>query len=669
MKPQNEILAVKEAAWKRFINDGERNSHALSTRVTDSWLRCSQIGLNLNDGRACNILEDHEVNRILERNRDIIEIAKPFMINLYGLFRNSGFIIVLCDEHGYIMESFGDMECMSDARKLRFVKGASWQENEVGTNAIGIALLDGKPAQISGAEHYCQRHHCWTCSAAPIYGRNGQIIAVLDLSGPAEATYSHTLGMVAAAANAITMQIGIQYKNYELFMMNKRLSSVFNSMSDGVILFDEAGMVKEFNPVAGKIVGKKGRLDIGTSVETVFGNRNIFIQKMLTEKKTCSDVEVKIDNESGGISRCVLSGETLVDKYGNLSGGVIILRPNEKVQSLVNQFSGHYTSFRFRDIIGGSYKITEAVRQASLAANSMSNVILQGESGTGKEMFAQSIHNKSARRNGPFIALNCGAIPRELVGSELFGYEDGAFTGAKRGGRPGNFELASGGTLFLDEIGDMPLEQQVALLRVLQEKKVIRIGGNKVIPVDVRVICATNKDLHKQVEKGTFRQDLYYRLSVFKIDIPPLRERREDITLLFQHFVEKLGGEQGVSISIEPDVLECIKLYDWPGNVRELHNVAERACNLAENHVIAVSCLPAELFCVQDGFYQEDLAEPVPQETDKQGKRKNLLAEQERQEILFLLKKEGGNISRVASLLDMARSTLYRKMRKYAIDY
>jgi transcriptional regulator of acetoin/glycerol metabolism len=666
VKAKNEMLAVKEEIWRNFVTQGVCETHTVSPNITDSWVRCSKIGVNANDGKAYNVLEEHDIKQMLEQKRDIIEVALPFMLNLYGLFQNSGFMIVLSDENGYVMESFGDTDCMSDARKIRFIKGASWQEIEVGTNAIALSLLSGKAVQMSGAEHYCKKHHCFTCSAAPIYGNSGQIIAVLDLSGPAQASYSHTLGMVAAAANAISMQIGIQQKNYELSLMNKRLNSIFSTMSDGIILFDKLGIVKEFNPVAKKILGKRGPIGIGTAVDTIFGCKNELIKNLLTGEETYSDVEVKIDNETG-ISRCVISGEAIIDKNGIASGGIIVLRPIEKVQNLVNQFSGHYTTFRFNDIIGNSQEISEAIRLAALAANNMSNVILQGESGTGKEMFAQSIHNKSSRRNGPFIALNCGAIPRELVGSELFGYEDGAFTGAKRGGRPGNFELASGGTLFLDEIGDMPLEQQVALLRVLQEKKIIRVGGNKVIPIDVRVICATNKDLYQQVEKGTFRQDLYYRLNVFNIAIPPLRERRADIDLLFKYFTEKIGIEQGNDFAVEQDVLDCIKRYDWPGNVRELHNVAERACNLAENHIISLSCLPPEFRCLQQKSPQVSLLVQAEQGADKRGNRKNLLAEQERQEILSLLEQEGGNISRVAVQLGIARTTLYRKMKQYII--
>ncbi|HWR05878.1 sigma-54-dependent Fis family transcriptional regulator [Sporomusa sp.] len=650
-------LSSKDLAWKAFVGKGKLEGQIILPEIADSWVRCFQAGLNSDDGRAQNILEHAAVRMLLEKNQEIINIAKPFMANIYEFFRNSGFIVVLADVNGYVMECFGDRDSLTSAKKLHFVRGASWRECDVGTNAIAIGLATGKPVQVSGAEHYCAKHHWWTCSAAPIYGIDGQIVAFLDLSGPAQAAYSHTLGMVAAAANAISMQIGMEQKKNELSLMNKHLSSIFNTMSEGVILFDRFGLVKEYNPIARKLLGQSSALLQGASVQTIFKGNNQLIQQLLTGKETEIELEFQTGCDSGP-NRCVISGESILDKQGCSNGGVIILRPAEKSHSLINRASGYYTTFQFKNILGSSGAILEAVRQAASAAVTVSNVVLQGESGTGKEMFAQAIHNKSARCSGPFIALNCGAIPRELVASELFGYEDGAFTGAKRGGRAGKFELASGGTLFLDEIGDMPLEQQVALLRVLQEKKVSRIGGNKVIPVDVRIICATNKELNRLVKDGMFRQDLYYRLNVFKIEIPPLRQRREDIELLFRNFVNQIGSEQGRVYTIDASVFALINRYNWPGNVRELHNAAERACNMAENGVISVSCFPSEICCPLTTLNQAV--------TGNKEIRQGLL-DYEIAKIRALLATEGGNISRVAGILGIARSTLYRKIKRHSI--
>lgn len=655
-KPTN--MPSKTGTWKEFISNGKIDSQIIVPQIADSWVRCSQFALNPDDGCARNILECADVRVLLEKNQDIINIAKPFMANLYQFFYNSGFIVVLADNNGYVMECFGDQSSLTSARKIHFVPGASWRECDVGTNAIAVGLMIGKPVQVSGAEHYCRKHHWWTCSAAPIYNSEGEIVAFLDVSGPAQAAYSHTLGMVVAAANAITTQLGIQQKNYELLLLNKRFSGIFNAVSDGVILFDRNGKIKEYNQNVQKILGNSSRIINGIPIQTIFKNNSQLIHGLLNGKNSYTDIAFWFDDNTGA-KHCILSGETIVDKQGAVNGGIIILRPVEQVYALPGRLNGHYTTFQFSDILGSSSAILKVVRQASAAAVASSNIILQGESGTGKEMFAQAIHNKSSRRNGPFIALNCGAIPRELVGSELFGYEEGAFTGAKRGGKPGKFELASGGTLFLDEIGDMPLEQQVALLRVLQEKMVPRIGGNKVIPVDVRVICATNKDLNKLVASGEFRQDLFYRLNVFRIEIPPLRERQSDIELLFHHFVNKFGQEQGRDYTIDAPVIERLCRYFWPGNVRELHNIAERACTIAEDNRISLACLPSELCVVDAGAGQVAAID--------NRRIKERIEEQEFEQIRALLEKERGNISKVANQLGMARSTLYRKMKKYLI--
>jgi transcriptional regulator with PAS, ATPase and Fis domain len=340
--------------------------------------------------------------------------------------------------------------------------------------------------------------------------------------------------------------------------------------------------------------------------------------------------------------------------------------PSNKIKKIVNRLSGSQAAFHFEDIVGKNGDLLEAIRVASLAAGKDSNVLLSGESGTGKELFAQAIHNASYRRNEPFLAINCGAIPRELLGSELFGYVDGAFTGAKRGGRPGKFELASGGTLFLDEIGDMPLEQQVALLRVLQEKKVTRIGSDKVVPVNVRIICATNKDLQREVEKGSFRQDIYYRLNVVSIALPPLRGHDEDIELLFNHFLEMVCRKLGTGIPwVDPEVIKCLQRYDWPGNVRQLQNIVERIINLTNGNEIGMNHLPEEIvapFLIDT----KETGSPYCERniTAIRSSSKQSLREKEYEEIIQLLARNQGNVSRVAQELGVDRSTIYRRMRQ-----
>ncbi|MGB9791621.1 MAG: sigma-54-dependent Fis family transcriptional regulator, partial [Thermacetogeniaceae bacterium] len=470
MSVANRALTDVALAWMKFGTTGEIDVDAVRPEIAESWKRCYKAGVNPYDGICRDILEASELEKLLEKHKDLIEIARPFMTNLYQFFKGSGYIVMLTDNRGYIIEAFGDDSTLKNAIGLNFIKGANWTEESVGTNAIGTALVLKKPIQVSGPEHYCCKHHPWTCSAAPIFDHEGNVMGILDLSGPSDEAHLHTLGMVVAAVEAIREQMLLRQKNRELTLANNQLRSIIQSMSDGVIAFDARGMVTQVNPAAEQIIGRRGSDLIGRSVKEILGDRSYFIDQLLDEHDSFSEAEVIVDS-LGGMIHCLISGKPILDDCGVITGGLIFVRPIEKVQKLVNRFSGAQATFYFKDIIGESAGIKEAIKMAALAASSMSTVLLQGESGTGKELFAQAIHNHSPRRRGPFVAVNCGAIPRELIASELFGYEEGAFTGAKRGGRPGKFELASGGTLFLDEIGEMPLEQQVALLRVLQEKK------------------------------------------------------------------------------------------------------------------------------------------------------------------------------------------------------
>lgn len=651
--------------WEKAVGAKPINRAAVNPQIAESWLRCSKAGVNPYGNERHYRLDAKILSKVLKEKEILITIAKPFMSNLYEFVKGSGFVVVLTDENGYIMEMFGDEDTIQNPMTSNFFPGASWDEEEAGTNAIGTALVTRKPIQVSGAEHYCQKHHCLTCSAAPIFDANENIVGILDMSGSSHASHLHTLGMVVAAAEAIMAQLSVRRKNHELALINSRLTNFFNTVSDGVIMVDKRDTIIELNPAAKTILGRSLQSLQGLPVDRLVEKRVPSGQNTLSARQAYHDVEVMVETKDGPCC-CLASGEPILNERGIVTGGIIILRPIKQVQNLVNRFSGYSATLQFRDIIGDSAAIQDVIRFATLAATNTSNVLLQGESGTGKEIFAQAIHNRSTQRLGPFIALNCGAIPRELIGSELFGYEDGAFTGARRGGKPGKFELASGGTLFLDEIGDMPLDQQIALLRVIQEKKVNRIGGDKMIPVNVRLICASNKNLLQEVEKGTFRQDLFYRLNVMAIIIPPLRSRTSDIPCLFSHFLDKLGNDWGRSFQVEPEVFAYLLEYNWPGNVRELQNVVERAASLAENGTIALRHLPAEVYSPSPGHVLDSI--PDSRGLDCRQQRQKLAKDAERNKIMSLLNVCAGNVSQVARELGVSRKTLYNKMRNYAIQ-
>ena len=348
---------------------------------------------------------------------------------------------------------------------------------------------------------------------------------------------------------------------------------------------------------------------------------------------------------------------------GEIIGAVICFRDIMEAQKLVYNIKNRAYKYTFNDIIGNSEPIRRAINQAILTARGNSTVLITGESGTGKEMFAKAIHYASARSKGPFITVNCGAIPENLLESELFGYEKGAFTGASDKGKAGKFELANGGTIFLDEIGDMPLHLQVKILHVLQNMRFERVGGNKTIIVDIRVIAATNKDLEQMIREGAFREDLYYRLSVIPLNIPPLRERKEDIKMLMYHFLEKYNNFMNKRITgFSPEVEAIYREYDWPGNVRELENAVEYGVNMAFGDQIGIDAVPARLL-------KSDKSTIQTNDSLTLGEQIKLV---EKEIISNKLKKYGTSGSakdKVAKELGLSRATLYRKLAELGIQH
>jgi len=655
-------------AWEQFVNTGYLDADKVSSTIGESWQRCRGAGVDPYSGGGWSLIQGSELGKLLEEKGSLISITRPFMENLYDFVAGSGFMVILSDEQGHILEALGDEDIKTKSQEINLVPGGTWLERETGTNGIGTALEVKGPVQISGPEHYCRKIHAWTCSAAPIFDDSGCIIGALQMSGPSEASHKHTLGMVVAAVKAIEEQLHVQQKNRELILVNSRLNNIFHTMSDGVIIINKNGVIDQVNPAAERNLGISKYKLKGVNIEEVF--RNVpKIHELLHSGKSISNIEVMAELDKGSL-HFLTSGEAINNEQGELLGGVIIINPINKIKKLVNRFSGAEAQFEFNNIIGSGPKLQEAIRVATLAAESESNVLLEGESGTGKEVFAQAIHNRSRRRDGPFVAVNCAAIPRELMGSELFGYVEGAFTGAYRGGRPGKFEMASGGTLFLDEIGDMTQGKQGSLLRAIQEKQIVRIGGDKVIPVDVRIICATNKNLRAEVEKGNFREDLFYRLNVITIKLPPLRDRMEDIPQLFEYFLEEISRRLNIHIEqYDPDITQALKQYDWPGNTRELQNVVERMLCVAQGNKLSVRDLPPEIAAKPAVNSDEQAPDHTIVSVGKQRqRRKQDIAAAESREIVELLEQYGGNISTVARQMGVSRNTLYRKIRQYNIE-
>lgn len=450
--------------------------------------------------------------------------------------------------------------------------------------------------------------------------------------------------------------------NQALMLQERLLMDIISNMSDGVIIISRQGEIEFINQTLKVMLGKT-RADIKEQLSfemLVADNKNL--ERMLTKKQAFRDEEVSLAME-GRDMQFLATGTPIEGPDGRVNKIILVLKPLAEVHRLVNRYSSFQARFHFDDILTCSEIMEDTIELAKAASRNKSTILIQGESGTGKEMFAQSIHNQSKFADGPFIAVNCGAIPRELVGSELFGYVEGAFTGARKGGSPGKFELAQGGTLFLDEIGDMPLEQQAALLRVLQEKQVSRLGSSKAIPVNVRVICATNRDLYNEVQKGAIRKDLYFRLNVISLRIPPLRERPEDIDLLLKHFLIQ-GDPEWLehTPTIDPAVWKLLKNYPWPGNVRELQNFAERIQFAVKDYSIKLEDLPYEI----QTLHEKETVRPI-MSMPANLNIKQQLAEVEAQQIKALLLQFNGNVSRVAEALGVSRRTVDRRIKKYGL--
>ena len=444
------------------------------------------------------------------------------------------------------------------------------------------------------------------------------------------------------------------------------LNVILNNAYEWLVIIDDKGyimmMSKGYKEFIGDMVPEGKHVtevientklhDIVKTGKTQIGE----IQIIKGQQVIASRLPIIKDNKIiGAIGKVIF--KDITDFY-DMSKKIITMEKEIKYykDQLKKQKSAKYS---FSNIIGESKSLMEVKNICQRAAMSDSNVLIMGESGTGKELFAHAIHNASDRASGPFVKINCAAIPSELLESELFGYEGGAFTGAKKEGKVGKFELANGGSIFLDEIGDMPLQMQVKLLRVLQEREIERIGSTKTRPINVRIISATNKNLEEEVKSGNFREDLYYRLNVMSVNIEPVRKRKDDIRPLAKALVKKLSSQMGVHVdSISEKAMAALEAYDWPGNIRELENVIERSINLlASDRIIKVSTLPVHI--TQSHKTHVYIAGSTLKEQ---------LYDVEKSIILECLNENQGNKQKTANDLDMSRTSLYQKLKSYGID-
>ncbi len=674
------------SVWKQFVLHGVTQEDILPPSLMQSWRRCAALGLDPYSeiGPENNIASPTIPQKLLS-------LVRPAMEDLHQFAEGSECVVVFADAGARIVDKVGDRAMQEELEHLGLSIGALWSEERQGSNALALALQESFPTQLEGAMHYRAALHPLYSSAAPVHDLMGQAVGVLGVLGRHEHAHPHTLGMITAAAQAISNQLQMQVWLSNANDLLAELKTILQALPEGILLLRHDGVVSQMNTPAGTMLGLTPSKVTGRRLQDVLPLPAVLAQA-LARQQSLSDEELLFDTIHGRVT-CLCSlkpitsyrSETgledivdpthlVISEPVDTDGFVMILRSIERVQKLVHRITGARARLTFANVIGESPALKEAVRLAKLASKSNSTVLLHGETGTGKEIFAQSIHNSSARADGPFVAINCAAIPRELINTELFGYEGGSFTGADRQGRSGKFEQAHGGTLFLDEIGDMPLDLQTTLLRAIETRTIVRIGGQRVIPADVRIIVATHKDLREEARRGNFRSDLYYRLNVLTVNVPPLRERTADLPLLVQHFLQRQSRTLGRSFAITPEAMAALQAYNWPGNVRELENMLERVTYLMPDTTITVADLPLDIQQAAERLEPAGVPASVesvhewPSAADKGRALKEHSMNAEMQAILQAWDASGGHISHAAAMLGISRTTMWRKMVKYGLS-
>ncbi|MDR3599755.1 MAG: sigma-54-dependent Fis family transcriptional regulator [Desulfosporosinus sp.] len=613
--------------WKRFVN-GESVESEVTPSIYRSWQRSLAYQVDH------TLISDHDVlsTPLLSERRDaqesLIRAGEPVLPYIFSLLGSSNYTVLLGDNDGYIIEAIGDAPFMSKAQKVNLSTGADWREEVRGTNAIGTALRDNAPISVFGWEHFVQDNHFLACWAAPIQNSHGAPIGVLDISGEANPDRQKILTIAMMGANMIEKNLRLFELERQLKFYQEGFELASSLIRQGFLAIDCDGIITNINPLGAALLGRSRENIIGQLAGDIFSSPKGWML-------SAQSLDLQIKDPAGNAISSHLT--RVVNEAGQSLGAVGTVQISEDPPLNSTLWIGHSQSSQ------------RTLERAAKVAATHSSVLIHGESGTGKEIIARTIHQLSPRSKGPFVALNCASLSSSLVESELFGYVEGAFTGARRGGKPGKFELANKGTIFLDEIGDMPLEVQVALLRVLQEKEVCRVGDTKALKIDVRILAASHKDLSNLVTIGKFRLDLFYRLKVVTLELPPLRERTEDIRDLVPYFLRKACASfSSPLLGIQPEVYTHLLAHPWPGNVRELENCIESMVALTEGPVITVADLPDE---IQRSISKTELEPQL------------LLNQQTKHAILYALTQTKGKIAPAAKLLGIGRNTLYRKIK------
>lgn len=573
-------------------------------------------------------------------------------------------MLAIFNADGCMLSADGDPHTLDLLADINFQPGALWSEAAVGTNGPGTALALQRAVHVVGAEHFCERWHAWHCASVPVRDPStGVLLGVIDLSGSRDAAHPYALTMATAIAVALEQRLATRDAEQRAALLMAYARLIARYPGDSVLAVDRTGRIIAESDNGGRearrllALGTEGRTMLASLISgAASGVRAGAPHEVAHPLLGAGSVAVHpVEHEGRFATACLVFPRTT-------SGRGIDARPATRIRPAA-------VRYHLDDLIGDAPAMQEVRRLARACARTDLPVLLLGESGTGKEVLAQSIHDESPRRDGPFVAVNCAALPRELMESELFGHAGGAFTGARREGTTGKFQAADGGTIFLDEVAELSPAAQAALLRVLQEGEVTRLGEHVTRAHNARVIAATNRDVMAAVADGRLRDDLYHRLDVLSITLPPLRDRREDIARLAQRFLDSAPADGAFHFTAE--VVSAFATYAWPGNVRELRNVVHRMVTLAESSALGVHDLPPALrgassaaaaaLLVPHGLYARDRS-PDAAPADAA----NDVADYARAQLAQAIAQHA-TMADAAAALGITRSTLYRRLARYGL--
>ena len=652
--------------------------HALAGHldlIAQSHARSLEVGLRASETPDFHPLRQTALRQLVERNHSLYAHALPVMETLHAQIVDTQSMVLLTDDHGVILHSLGDSDFIEKANRVALCPGVSWAEADRGTNAIGIALVERQPAVVHADEHFLHANRILTCSCAPIADPYGRIIGALDVSGDTRGFHKHTLALVRMSAQMIENHLfANQFADAVRIHFHARAEFI-GTLYEGLAAFAPDGTFLSANRSALFQLGEPLAALQRQSFETLFGSAfAALLQQTLCAPGECTTLMLP-----SGV-RVIARGEFAAPRQFVQAGGV---GEQSGVATVIRPTARAVTPATLATLDTGDTRMAAILRRVEKVRGRDIPILVLGKTGTGKEWLARAIHHDSPRSTAPFIAVNCASLPDTLIEAELFGYEDGAFTGAKKRGRVGKIVQADGGTLFLDEIGDMPLAQQVRLMRVLQERTVTPLGSTRAIPVDLRIVCATHRNVRSMIEDGTFREDLYYRINGLVVSLPELSERT-DMPALVSHILAAQCEGERMPVRVSDDVLACFRRCPWPGNLRQLANVLRTAAIMAEGAAqIEIEHLPEDFLQDRDDASDDARAREIateavsattttdnanaaaaPQRTSASPASPARMEEWQATLIAQTLSRHGGNVSAAARELGLARNTVYRYLRR-----